>query len=152
MTEINLFSYKQISQSNQRVKFNRKTSLFFNQKRKNQTKIKTILMNEIQFSVDRNTKKSESINTNDNENQKTIKTESNKFKKFVSKFFNQLSFRLNATFLFLKIIILNSRFTSLMSMNKNLFIFQKKSNDLKSIKKNVIEKKNFDQKKIEKFN
>ena len=45
--EINLFSYKQISQSNQRVEFDQKTSSFFNQKCKNQTKIKTILINEI---------------------------------------------------------------------------------------------------------
>ena len=32
------------------------------------------------------------MNINDNENQKTIKIESNKFKKFVSEFFNQLYF------------------------------------------------------------
>ena len=42
-----------------------------------------------------------------------------------------------------------------MSMNENLFIFQKQIDDFnsiknsKSIKKNVIEKKNFDQKKSE---
>ena len=90
--KINLFSYKQISQSNQRVEFDRKISLFFNQKRENQTEIKTILMNKIRFSIKRNTKKSKSININDNKNQKTIKTELNKFKKFASKFFNQLSF------------------------------------------------------------
>ena len=47
MIKINLFSYKQISQSNQRVEFDRKTSSFFSQKCKNQAKIKTILINEI---------------------------------------------------------------------------------------------------------
>ena len=49
-------------------------------------------MNKVRFSVNKNTKKFESININNNKSQKTIKTTSNKFKKFVSEFFNQLSF------------------------------------------------------------
>ena len=70
MIKLNLFSYKQISQSKQRVESDRKTSSFSNQKRKNQTEIKAILINELRFSIDKNTKKTESMNINENENQK----------------------------------------------------------------------------------
>ena len=70
--EINLFLYKQIFRLTQYVESGRKTSLFSTQKREKRTKTNIVQINKTQFSVDVNTKKSETINMNNNENQKTI--------------------------------------------------------------------------------
>ena len=47
-------------------------------------------MNKTRFSVEKNTKKSTLMNINNNKNQKTIKTELNKFEKFVFRIFQSI--------------------------------------------------------------
>ena len=108
MTEIDLCLYKQTFRSIQHVESSQKTSLFSIQKREKQTKTKTVLMNKIQFSVDINTKKSETINISDNENQKTIIQT------------RDLLIRINEIFLF-------SKFSTSISNLENLFVQQNNS-------------------------
>ena len=124
MTEINSFLYKQISRLTQHVESNRKTSSFSFQKWEKRTKIKTVQMNEIRFSVDINTKKSETININDNENQTTIIQ------------ICDLLIRMNQTFSI-------SKFITSMSHSEDLFVQQNNSVNA-DLSKNVkfVKKKN----------
>ena len=116
ITEINLFSDKQISRSTQHIELVRKTSSFSTQKREKRTKTKFVQMNETRFSVDVSTKKSEAMNINDTENQKTIIQ------------IRDLSIQINKTFLF-------SKFSISMSNPENLFVQQNNSVSADSSKK-----------------